>query len=137
MNNSRKFLTTIQCFAVSLVLLLSCSAVVTAQVEEKNQDVPVRIALKPDKKTIMLGEPLFFAFEVTNLSGEKLCLGVGGDYRNRFGRPDSFRVLVRSDDGTQVPQPEVLNFGGFSGCAPIEPGENLYSKALYLALGHH
>lgn len=131
MSYSRKFLNTIQYFAVCLVLLFSCSAAVTAQVEEKNQDVPVRITLKPDKKTIMLGEPLFFAFEVTNLSGEKLCLGVGGDYRNRFGRPDSFKVSVRTDDGTEVPQPEVEGHGGFIGCAPIEPGET-YTVKLFL-----
>ncbi|HEU0252917.1 MAG TPA: HEAT repeat domain-containing protein [Pyrinomonadaceae bacterium] len=131
MSHSRKFLKTTQCFAVCLVLMFSCSASVTAQLEGKNQDVPVRITLKPDKKTIMLGEPLFFAFEVTNLSGEKLCLGVGGDYRNQFGRPDSFKVSVRSDDGTAIPQPEVSGHGGFIGCHPIEPGET-YTVKLFL-----
>ena len=50
--------------AVSLVLLLNSSGV-PAQVEETNKDVPIQIRLKPDKKTIMLGEPLFFLLNLT------------------------------------------------------------------------
>lgn len=80
----------------------------------------------------MLGEPLFLAFEVTNMSGEKLCLGVGADYRNKFGRPDSFKVSVRSEDGTELPPIEVSNFGGFIGCDPIEAGDT-YTVRLFLA----
>ena len=76
------------------------------------QEVPVQIHLKPDKKTIMLGEPMFIAFEVTNMSDEKLCLGVGGDYRNKFGRPDSFQVSVRTDNGEAVQQPKS-SIGGW------------------------
>ena len=117
--------------AISLFLVLSSNSVVTAQVDGTNQYVPVQIRLKPDKKTIMLGEPLFIAFEVTNTSGEKLCLGVGGDYRNRFGRPERFQVSVRTDDGREVPQPEAPNTGGFLGCDPIEAGET-YTVRLFL-----
>lgn len=117
-------------WALALLLLLNSSGV-AAQVEETNKDVPIQIRLKPDKKTIMLGEPAFFAFEVTNLSGEKLCLGVGADYRNKYGRPERFKVTVRTEDGKELPQLEVVSLGGFIGCDPIEPGE-VYTVRLFL-----
>ena len=116
---------------VILLLFVSNSSVVTAQVNGTTQDVPIQIRLIPDKTNIMLAESLFFSFEVTNMSGEKLCLGVGGDYRNRFGRPESFNVSVRGADGTEVSQPEVVTLGGFVGCDPIEAGET-YTVRLFL-----
>ena len=127
MNRIKSFALAIQC----CLLLLCTGAIVSAQVDETNNLVPVEIRLKPDKQTYMLGEPLFIVFEVTNVSGEKLCLGVGADYRNKFGRPDSFSVSVTSHDGVQVPKLEVSNMGGFIGCDPIEPGET-YSVRLFL-----
>jgi hypothetical protein len=115
-----------------LFVAISNISNVTAQVVTTDKEVPVRISLKPDKKTIMLGEPMFIAFEVTNMSGEKLCLGVGGDYRNKFGRPDRFQVSVRTDNGEAVPQPRSWNGGGFIGCDPIEPGQT-YTVRLFLS----
>jgi len=79
----------------------------------------------------MLGEPLYVSFEVTNISGEKLCLGVGGDYHNKFGRPDSFNVSVRTVDGAEIPKIEVVTLGGFIGCDRIEPGRT-YTVRLFL-----
>ena len=125
------FLNVIRYCGVSLLLLLSNSSAL-AQVDKENTEVPVRITLRPDKETIMLGEPLFISFEVTNLSGERLCLGVGGDYRNKFGRPESFKVSVTGEDGTAVPQPEAEGLGGFVGCASIESGET-YTVRLFLS----
>ena len=69
---------------------------------------------------------------MTNLSGEKLCLGVGGDYRNKFGRPDSFSVSVKRDDGAELPRLEVSSMGGLVGCAPIKPGQT-YTVRLNLS----
>ena len=112
-------------------LLLSSYSSVTAQVEATNKDVPLEVRLNPDKKTIMLGEPLFISFEVTNLSGEKLCLGTGGDYRNKFGRPERFDVRVSSEDGAVLPRIEVFSGGGLVGCEPIEPGAT-YKVRLFL-----
>jgi len=57
--------------AASLILLLFSFSVM-AQVDAGNKEFAIRISLRPYKETIMLGEPLFIAFEVTNLSGEKL-----------------------------------------------------------------
>lgn len=104
-----------------LIYLLALAGSVAAQVPQTDNEVPIQINLKPDKNTIMLGEPLFLAFEVTNLSTEKLGLALGGDYRNQFGRPDSFRVSVKSSDGTEVPHLQVLvSMGGLSGWEPIQ-----------------
>jgi hypothetical protein len=125
------FLNVVRYCGVSLFLLFNCSSVL-AQVDAENKDVPVRISLRPDKETIMLGEPMFIAFAVTNLSGEKLCLGIGGDYRNRFGRPDSFKVLVTAADGAVMPTSEAIGLGGFIGCAPIESGDT-YTVRLFLS----
>ncbi len=124
MNRTHKFL--------SLFLLLFNAVSVMAQVDAGASEVPVRITLRPDKETIMLGEPLFFSIDVMNLSGERLCLGVGGDYRNKFGRPESFKVSVTAEDGTAVPQPEAIGLGGFVGCASIESGDT-YTVRLFLS----
>jgi hypothetical protein len=131
MNPTHRFVHAIQYCVAGLFLLLATSSNLSAQVETPNNEVPVQITLKPDKKTIMLGEPMFIAFAVTNVSGEKLCLGVGGDYRNKFGRPESFKVAVSAEDGTAVPQPEAINTGGFIGCEPIDPGAT-YTVRLFL-----
>lgn len=131
MNRTHRFLNAGRYFPLTLVLLLTAALSVMAQDEEKPQEAPVRVSLKPDKETIMLGEPLFIAFEVTNLSGESLCLGVGGDYRNKYGRPERFNVSVTDDNGALVPKLEVASMGGFVGCAPIRPGET-YTVRLFL-----
>jgi HEAT repeats len=125
------FIRAIQYSAACLFLALFSTPTLHARVDLTNQDVPVDIRLRPDKKTIMLGEPLFVAFEVTNLSGEKLYLAVGGDYRNRFGRPESFRVTIKADDGAELPQLESFNTGGFIGSQPIEPGAT-YTVRLFV-----
>ena len=72
----------------------------------------------------MLNEPVFLSFEIRNYSPQALCLGVGGDYRNSLGRPDSFTVTVNRADGTAVPQPKAVGFGGISGCAYIPVAES-------------
>ena len=132
MSGIKSFLQALHDCLAALILLFLTASAVTAQVNTTDKDVPVQIRLTPDKNTIMLGEPLFFAVDVTNLSGEKFCLGVGGDYRNRFGRPESFSVSVKDGDGKTLPQFEVINMGGLSGCGVIEPGET-YTFRLFLA----
>lgn len=131
MNRTHMFLNVVRYCGVSVFLLFN-SLSVWAQADPKDNDVPVKITLRPDKETIMLGEPLYIAFEVTNVSGETLCLGVGGDYRNRFGRPERFMVSVTAEDGTVLPKPEAFSFGGFTGCEPIQSGET-YTVRLFLS----
>ncbi len=132
MTGIKGFLQAILCCAAGLCFLFAIASGVSAQVNATDKDVPIQIRLTPDKKTIMLGEPLFFSFDVTNLSGERLGLEVGGDYRNRFGRPDSFMVSVIGADGKALPHLEVIGMGGLVGWDPIEPGAT-YTVRLFLA----
>jgi hypothetical protein len=129
MSRSTSFLYTLGCFVVGL--LAASGSSVTAQVDQTNSDVPIQVRLTPDKKTVLLGEPLFVSFEVTNLSGENLCLSVGGDYRNKFGRPERFTVSVSTEDGKELPQFTLIGLGGLSGCDAIESGAT-YTVRLFL-----
>ncbi len=52
------------------------------------------VRLEPEKKRIKLGEPLTLDFTVTNRIAESRGLQLGGDDRNRLGRPASFKVTV-------------------------------------------
>lgn len=125
--------TTILMFALRycFIGLLALAGSVAAQVPLTNAGAPIQINLKPDKSTVMLGEPLFLAFEITNLSGDKLGLALGGDYRNQYGRPDSFTVTVKRSDGTELPYLRTLNMGGLSGWDAIEVGAT-YTIKLFL-----
>ena len=71
MSGSKSLMPAIRYCAAGVLLLFLTAPGVTAQVNTADKGVPVQIRLTPDKKAIMLGEPLFLSFEVTNLSGEK------------------------------------------------------------------
>jgi hypothetical protein len=85
---------------------------VAAQTATTNEGHKIEIILKPEKEVVMLGEPTFLLFEVKNYSAQDLCVWEGGDYRNRLGRPNSFKVTVARDDGKAVPQPEAAGSDG-------------------------
>lgn len=90
------------------------------------------VSLELDKDTIMLSEPTYLSFHFQSFSSRDLCVGIGGDYRNNLGRPNSFKVSVVRDDAKAVPQPEAgPGFGGFSGCGIIPAGKT-YDIRLYL-----
>jgi hypothetical protein len=92
----------------------------------------VEVTLEPDKPSIVLGEPTWVSFTVRNLSSENLQLLVGGDYQNELGRPSSFDVRVRRDDGQWVDQPKVgVSSGGLIGPKPL-PGGETYVFRLFL-----
>jgi hypothetical protein len=61
MRGTRNFVPAIRYCAAGLLLLFSTASGVTAQVNTTEKEVPVQIRLKPDKNSIMLGEPLFLA----------------------------------------------------------------------------
>lgn len=101
----------------ALFLAAGC-AVAAAQTATDKQERQVEIGLTADKAAITLGEPAYVSLEIKNHTAWDLCLGVGGDYRNNLGRPNSFKVTVNRIDGKAVPQPEVTSEGGgFLGCA--------------------
>ncbi|HEX5703261.1 MAG TPA: HEAT repeat domain-containing protein [Pyrinomonadaceae bacterium] len=90
------------------------------------------VSLELDKDTIMLSEPMYMSFHFKSFSSRDLCVGIGGDYRNKLGRPNSFKVSVVREDAKAVPQPDAgPGFGGFSGCGIIPAGKT-YDIRLYL-----
>jgi len=103
--------------AFNFLLFASCVLVigdfqVAAQTATTSEGHKIEIILKPENKAIMLGEPSFLLFEVKNYSARDLCVWEGGDYRNRLGRPNSFKVTVTRGDGKVVPQPEAFGSDG-------------------------
>ena len=86
----------------------------------------------PEKAEIMLGEPTYLSFEVANKSDKNWRLQVGGDYRNRLGRPESFTVEVVGPDGKTVPQPDAgMSMGGLTYSHPL-PAEGVHAFSLFL-----
>lgn len=62
-----------------------------------------------DEPSIMLGEPTWLSFSVTNLTNEPLQILVGGDDYNELGRPSSFAVRAVGHDGGWVAVPEAAH----------------------------
>ena len=53
--------------------------------------VKLDVTAAPEKMEFMVGEPGYVLFKIANLSDRNVRIMVGGDYRNRLGRPDSFQ----------------------------------------------
>lgn len=102
---------------VLLVNLVSCLAagftMATPSMAEPVVKLEVSVAL--ESESLMLGEPGYLRFVVRNPGPRDLRATVGGDYRNRLGRPESFSVKVTDENGFPVPQPDAgPGFGGLS-----------------------
>lgn len=54
----------------------------------------VDASLETDKDTVMIGEPFYFYFVLSNRSEQEIYVKDGGDYRNELGRPESFDVVI-------------------------------------------
>ncbi len=75
--------------------------------------VKLDVVAAQETPEVMLGEPGFVKFKVCNPSGRPLWLELGGDYRNRLGRPNSFRIETVGPDGKKVAQPDSgMDMGG-------------------------
>ncbi len=83
----------------------------------------------------MLGESVYFDFEIENLSEMDLGAVFGGDYRNQFGRPDSFDIKIIDAKGEIIPKPKTMTMGGLIGARKILR-EKLRFSALPVALGN-
>ena len=104
---------------------------VNAKVFTTSDGYKFEVNLKLQKDSIMLGEPTFMDFEVKNLSDVDLGVLWGGDYRNEFGRPESFDVKFIGANGQIIPKPTTYNFGGFSSFGKMPVGQ-IYDFRLYL-----
>ncbi|MHC4474748.1 MAG: HEAT repeat domain-containing protein [Planctomycetota bacterium] len=93
---------------------------------------PIEVSLIPEKRQIMIGEPIYLLFKVHNRSGRDLQLIEGGDYRNRLGRPESYSITTIREDGKSVPNPDAgQSMGGVRGPQKI-PSEGSYVRKLFL-----
>jgi hypothetical protein len=114
-----------QFLCLAVLLMLSFSA--KAEVYTTPDGYKVEISLIPDKTEIVLGEPLYLSLEIKNLSDEELGFVNGGDYRNQFGRPDSFLIEVKDSNGLLLPKIDVQNMGGLIGVQriPVKDKKNI------------
>ncbi len=91
----------------------------------------LEVHLELDKPRIVLGEPMHFSFVVDNRSRVALTVKQGGDYRNRLGRPESFRCHAERD-GARVAVPDAgMGFGGAMGFSPL-PARGSHRRRLFL-----
>jgi len=92
----------------------------------------LQVAVMLDQPTIMVGEPAFFRFRVNNTSNLNLRMMVGSDYRNRLGRPETFKIDVVDSEGRKVSQPDAgATMGGIGGPAKL-PANGHYDFSLFL-----
>ena len=92
----------------------------------------IRVALIPDKREIMVGEPVSLSFVVRNLTDNDLQTIQGGDYRNRLGRPENYAVKVVDPNGRAVPLLDAgPTMGGQEGPQEI-PAKGTWAHRLFL-----
>ncbi len=90
------------------------------------------VTLKLQKDSVMLGEPTYMDFEVKNLSVVNLGVMVGGDYRNEYGRPESFEVDFFDSNGVLQPKRQLMTMGGLIGFQKAPVGGS-FNVRLYLS----
>jgi hypothetical protein len=119
--------------AFLLIFLLFSTA--QAEIYTTSDGHQFEVNLRPDKPEIMLGEPIYLSFEITNLSEVDLSFPEGGDYRNRLGRPESYQVKSVRTDGKAVPVPEIgMPFGGLIGTRKVAKNGGKTVIKLFLPL---
>jgi hypothetical protein len=92
----------------------------------------VSVTLTADKPEIVLGEPVYLSFTVQNHSDTDLQTVQGGDYRNQFGRPESYSVMVVDANGQALPLLDAgPTEGGIMGPQKI-PAKGTWVRRLFL-----
>ncbi|MEO6574531.1 MAG: hypothetical protein ABIP89_11880 [Polyangiaceae bacterium] len=93
----------------------------------------IELTLAPDKAQWLLGEPVFMTFRVTTACAKQLSVLDGGDYRNQFGRAESYKVTAVDASGARVaPIDAGMQFGGMMGPRPLAKGKP-FDKRLLIA----
>lgn len=114
-----------------LFLLLFCTFSTFADIYTTPDGHLVEINLIPDKSEILINEPVYFSFQIKNLSTDDIGFVQGGDYRNEFGRPESFKVTAIGENGKLAKAVESrFNMGGMIGFSKIPAGESLVVRLL-------
>lgn len=92
----------------------------------------IEVALVPDKHEVMIDQPVYLSFTVRNLSDSDLQSVQGGDYQNRFGRPESYAVAVADRHGEALPVLDAgPSFGGIMGPQKL-PAKGTWVRRLFL-----
>lgn len=93
----------------------------------------VRASLVPDRATIVVGEPVYLTVRLSTSCAQSLAVLDGGDYRNRFGRADSFELRITDARGKPLPVIDAgPSFGGLTGPRTLAVGTD-FEKRLLLA----
>ena len=97
--------------------------------EEKQ--VAVEAGFVPDEMDIVLGQPLFITFTITNRADEPYVFEVGGDEHDSV-RPNRFRITAVDADGQILRDPHLsLGFVGKGQEVTLKKGE-AYAERLFL-----
>lgn len=91
------------------------------------------VALRADKPRFVLGEPVFATFQVTTACDKTLSVLDGGDYRNKFGRAESYQLAATGAAGERVAVLDAgFQFGGIIGPLALSKGKP-FEKRLLIA----
>lgn len=94
----------------------------------------IEVSIRPEKEKILLGEQIYVIFEIRNRSNKTFTFFEGGDYRNRLGRPESYKISAIRKDGKEVPVPKIdFSFGGLGANHEV-PAHDRYQRKLFLPL---
>ncbi|MFZ6658934.1 HEAT repeat domain-containing protein [Undibacterium sp. TJN19] len=88
------------------------------------------VSLVTDKPVVMLGEPVWLSLKVKNVSKKEMGILVGGDYQNKYARPDSFALSVLDNHGVVIPSEEVFNMGGMTRIQELQAGQEYVFRLL-------
>jgi HEAT repeat protein len=115
-------------FACGLLLLMGLAQFSGAEAS----GVAVEAGFVPEETEIILGQPLFITFAVTNRSEKPYRFFVGGDNRGSV-RHNNFRITAVDARGKPVKDPySYNNFGGMGNNIVLEGGKS-YSERLFLS----
>lgn len=135
--------------AAVLVVLLLSGTMLTSYValadppEKENQrevtlvkDYPldgltIAAGFEPDDASIVLGQPTFLTFTVTNRGNQPYSFVIGGDNRGSI-RHNNFHITAVDEEGQAVKDPYSYdNFGGIAREITLEPGDT-HTERLFL-----
>ena len=121
--------------SVALIGLCLHSATQSRAGDEALYETPlgtIGVELSVARSTVVFNEPVSLTFTVRNLNDIDLQTIQGGDYRNRYGRPERFSVTTVDSDGQPAPFLEIgPGHGGIVGPQDI-PAADTWTRRLFL-----
>lgn len=114
-----------------IIALLSIGGFSQSESEKKyntSDGMGISVRLSAEKAQIMIGEPIYLIYEAKPIDDEIFSTPVGGDYRNKYGRPDSYTVKATRSDGLIAKHENVIGFGGLSGSQLVTSDKPLTTR---------